>query len=405
MRVLFVTQYFYPENFRGNDAVFYLAERGFKVTVLTAIPNYPHGKYYTGYGLFRRMYETINGVKVIRVPVIPRGRSGKIALAFNYLSYSFIGSLFSFFLSLFRKYDVILAQQLSPATSVLPGLIVRRIQSIPLLLWVLDLWPESLQAVGGTNNKVILNILNRFIKHVYMRSERILISSKGFASSINSKGKFENKIIYFPNWADSSIKTNEKSLIPELPPGFRIVYAGNIGEAQDFEAVMQAVSFVRHEFDIKFIFIGEGRKYHWLREFVTSKKLTDTVLILGRYPLSTMPSFFRQADVMLLSLKDDIILSKTAPAKLQAYMGYGKPVLGMLNGDGADIISVAECGLVAPAGDYAKLASNILKMKNLPANELLRMGHSGLLYSEKNFDREKCLSNLQDILLVYSRKN
>lgn len=405
MRLLFITQYFYPETFRGNDVVFYLAERGFKVTVLTAIPNYPHGKYYIGYGLFRRSYETTNGIKIIRVPVIPRGRSGKIGLALNYSSYMFFGAIYSFFLSLFNKYDVILAQQLSPATSVLPGLIVKRLKSIPLLIWVLDLWPESIQSVGGTNNKVILNILNCFMKHVYMRSERILISSKGFASSINSKGPFGNKIIYFPNWAESINTANDKSSIPALPSGFRIVYAGNIGEAQDFEAVMQAVSLVRHEFNIKFIFIGEGRKYNWLRRFVVSSKLTETVTILGRYPQVSMPAFFKQADVMLLSLKDDIVLNKTAPAKLQAYMSCGKPVLGMLNGDGSDIIIDADCGLVAPAGDFTQLAANVLRMKNMPAQELSRMGHSGLLYSEENFNRKKCLSHLQEIILRTTRKN
>jgi len=404
MKVIFITQYFYPENFRGNDAAFYFADNGFDVTVLTAIPNYPQGKFYTGYGLFKRRFEVINGVKVIRVPVVPRGRSGKLALTLNYSSYLFIGSLYSIFLSLFNKYDVVIAQQLSPATSVMPGLIVGRMRSIPLLLWVLDLWPESIQSVGGTNNKVIIGLLNRFMKHVYMRSEKILISSKGFASSINTKGKYEQKIIYFPNWADSLINTDEKSTVPELPPGFKIVYAGNIGEAQDFEAVMQAVSLVRHESDIKFIFIGEGRKYHWLVNFVTSYKLTDRVTILGRYPTSAMPDFFKQADAMLVSLKDDIVLSKTAPAKLQAYMSSGKPVLGMLSGDGADIISEAGCGLVAPAGDFGKLAANILKMRNMPAQELLKMGHFGLLYSEKNFNREKCLGNLRDLIQDMSSK-
>jgi glycosyltransferase involved in cell wall biosynthesis len=118
-----------------------------------------------------------------------------------------------------------------------------------------------------------------------------------------------------------------------------------------------------------------------------------------------MPAFFKLADVMLLSLKDDIVLSKTAPAKLQAYMSCGKPVLGMLNGDGADIISEADCGLVAPAGNYAQLAANILNVRNMPAHNLSRMGHSGLLYYEKNFNREKCLSNLQEIILDYSGKN
>lgn len=407
MKILFVTQYFYPEIFRGNDIVFDLVKRGETVTVLTAIPNYPAGKYYNGYGLIKRRKENINGVKVIRLPVIPRGKGGALTLMLNYLSFAFVASLYSLILGAAKeKYDLIFAQQLSPITSVLPALIVKKIQKIPLFLWVLDLWPESLVSAGNVKNRFIIEPFLQIVKLSYKNSDKILISSKGFTKSILEKGNHNSKLIYFPNWAEDVFTEPSKlELTPVLPKGFLIMFAGNIGEAQDFESIMKAALLLKNNNQIKFIFIGAGRKKEWLINFVKGHDLAETIYLYEHYPIHSMPSFFIHASVMLLPLKDELIFNLTVPAKLQAYMASAKPVIGMLNGEGAEIINESQCGITVRSGDYDQLAKQIQNLYLMSDDELKRYGENGKEYYECYFNKRKCLNYLYNLLNEKEVKN
>ena len=399
MKILIVTQYFYPENFKRNDMAFELVKRGHEVTVLTGIPNYPHGKYYEGYGLFRRCTENINGVKVKRAWLFPRGNGGGLRLALNYFSWAFFASWKGFILSLFHSYDVIIGHEPSPITQGIPAIVIKKLLKIPFYFWVLDLWPESLVSAGGVRNKYVLNFFTRITKFVYSNSDRILISSRGFRNSILEKGENEAKLVYFPNWAENIFSKCNECRIPDLPCGFKIMFAGNIGEAQDFEHIMQAALMLKDERDIHFIFIGDGRKRVWVDEFMAKNELQDTVHLLGRFPLETMPTFFKQADVMLVTLKDELIFNVTVPAKLQAYMATGKPILAMLNGEGAEIVQEAGCGYAVPAGDYEGLVREIKKMKDLEVQKRLALGKSGKIYCMENFSLENCMDRLCEILV------
>ncbi|MBR4298381.1 MAG: glycosyltransferase family 4 protein, partial [Bacteroidales bacterium] len=284
MRVLLVTQYFYPENFKSNDVAFELAARGHDVTVLTGLPNYPGGKIFDGYGMFRRRVETVNGVKVLRTLVVPRGNGGGMRLALNYLSWAFIASVWAFFLALFRKYDAVIVHETSPITQGFPALVVKAIQRIPMYFWVLDLWPESLQAAGNINNRYVLGLFSRIAALMYRNSSKILMSSKGFRESILDKGDFEDRLVYFPNWAEDVFSTDETKPLPELPDGFKIMFAGNIGEAQDFENVMNAALLLKGT-GVRMVIVGDGRKKQWVDRFVEENMLQDVVYMMGRYPL------------------------------------------------------------------------------------------------------------------------
>ena len=402
-RVLLVTQYFHPENFKSNDIAFELVKRGYKVTVLTGIPNYPGGAYFKGYGLFRKRIQKINGVKIIRAPLIPRGNGGKIRLVLNYFSWPFFASIYAFFISLFCKYDFVIVHQTSPVMQGLPAVIVKKIQKIPMFFWVLDLWPESLSAAGDINNKKILSFFTSITKYLYKNSDKILISSRNFKKSILEKGNYEDKIIYFPNWAedvffnDSEIDT-ELAHLSLLPKGFIVMFGGNIGEAQDFENVMKCALILKDNKEVKFVIIGDGRKKNWLETFILNNNLSETVFCLGRFPLHTMPSFFKKADVLLLSLKNEIIFNLTVPAKLQAYMAMGKPVIAMINGEGNDIIHESGCGIAVNAGDHESLANSLLKLYEMPHSELNIMGENGRIFCDKHFNLNKSIDNLCAIM-------
>jgi glycosyltransferase involved in cell wall biosynthesis len=401
MKILFISQYFYPETFRGNDIAFDLVKRGESVSVVSAIPNYPQGRFYKGYGLFKKNVELINGVKVVRVPVIPRGNGNSIQLILNYFSYAISASFYTVYLAFFKKFDLIFVQQLSPVLISLPAIIFKKIQKKMLYTWVLDLWPESLTSAGGIQNKYILNFFNWFTKWEYKNSDKILISSQSFRNSIIEKGDFADRLIYFPNWAEDVFEEKKNIIhlesIPPFPHGFIVMFAGNVGECQDFNSIMEAVLLLRNEKNIKFVIVGDGRKREWVNNFIAKHQL-DNIFMLGYFPLEMMPFLFEKADVMLVTLKNELIFNLTAPAKLQAYMFSKKPIIGMINGEGAELIQQAKCGYCVNAGNYKELADKIKQMSLQSETELNKMGNNGFYFYKKYFDKSKCLNSLYNII-------
>jgi len=398
MKILIVTQYFYPENFKSNDLAFELKKRGHDVMVLTGIPNYPEGKIYDGYGYFKKRKELINGVPVIRSLLLTRGKGGGVRLFLNYFSWAFFASLKAIRLNS-KKFDAVIVHEPSPITQFYPALIIKKLQKTPIYFWVMDLWPESLEIAGGIKNKFILNLFTRMIQYFYKESKKILITSKGFKKSILEKGNFEHKIEYFPNWAEDTISLGNTAFpIPALPEGFKIIFAGNIGEAQDMDSIMKAALYLKENQNVKFILVGDGRKMNFVKEFIKENHLEQTVYTLGRYPLEAMASFFKAADILLVSLKDDPIFNITVPAKVQAYMSSGKPILAMLNGEGAENIAEADCGFSVPAGDSEKLAATIHEISQMKKEDLSLLGNNGKKFYEANYKMEECISNLERII-------
>ena len=397
-RVLLVTQYFQPENFKCNDIAFELQRRGYEVTVLTAIPNYPQGKYFDGYGLFKRRVEHIDGVKVIRGFVIPRGKGGKIGLSLNYLSYLVSSCLIALYLSLRYKYEAVFVHQVSPVTIGVAATLVKRIQRIPMYFWVLDLWPESLTAAIGLRNKYILGFFSKMVQWFYRRSDKILISSKGFAKSICEKGDFAEKIIYFPNWVDKALTAKSDVVTPDVPNGFVAMFTGNIGASQDFGTVLSAAERLKEHKDIHFVIVGNGRAKEWVEQQIIERGLNETVHCVGSYPLEAMPATFAKADVLFAALKDEPIFALTVPAKIQAYMSSGKPIISMINGEAMELVREVGCGMAVAAEDSKAFADAVLQMSQLSQSEREQMGNRGREFASNNFDFTKQMTLLEEIM-------
>lgn len=398
MRILLVTNHFYPEEFKCNSMAFELQRRGHEVTVLTGIPDYPKGEYFEGYGVFKRRREKVNGVKVIRAYIFPRGKAGKIRLVLNYISITLSQAFDAFFLGLFKRFDRVLVYESSPVMVGIAAGIVSRMQRIPMLFWCTDLWPESLSAAGGISNPAVIGYFTRMVKKIYKNSSRILITSEGFRQSIEEKGDFADKIVYFPQWADEPAD-GEQVATPALPEGFKVMFAGNIGEAQDFEHILEAASLLKEE-DVHFVILGDGRKRPWVDSYVREHSLERTVHVLGRFPAATMPAFFAQTDLLLVALKDELIFNLTLPAKVQAYMAAGKPIIAMMNGEGPRVIAEAGCGMSVPAGDAKALAERILEMKAMNGMDLAAMGDRGRAFCEKHFDLKHCIDHLEKLMTI-----
>lgn len=399
MKILFVCQYFYPEVFRGNDIAFHWAEEGHDVHVVCGVPNYPDGVFHKGYGWFKRRHEVVNGVKVTRLPIIPRGNN-KIMLMLNYFSYLVVAWVYMLFHAIFHKYDRVFVQQLSPVMMSAPGVLYKRIRKTPLYTWVLDLWPESLTAAGGINNKWVLGFFKHYVKSEYRHSDKILISSRSFERSILEYGDYKDKIVYYPQWSDASPNdnVNENDNLPTIPEGFKLMFAGAVGEAHGFECTMEAARMTKEHKEIKWVIVGDGRKLDWVREYVKEHGLEETVYTLGRFPAETMPWFFNQADVMLVTLSDDPLFELYAPAKISSYMAAGKPIVAVLNGEGAEVIREANCGWSLCAGDakgFARLAVELSQKSNV---ELAIKGENAARYYQEHFVKEKCLKKLDDLM-------
>jgi len=398
MRILIVSQYFWPENFRVNDLSAGLIERGHQVTVLTGMPNYPSGKFFSGYGFFKNTRQNYRGAEIIRVPIIPRGKGGKLCLILNYLSFVISGSLFVPFL-LRKKYDIVFVYGISPVLMAIPAIIVKKIYKIPLILYVLDLWPETLSAVGAFNSTFVLNQVGRIVRFIYRNCDQILVSSPGFTERVKAIWPLA-KIDYWPQWAEDSYRVlpAAKALDKEreLPSGFRIMFAGNIGAAQGFKTMVEAADRLKNYQQIHWIILGDGRMRKWVEEEIRSRKLGNNFHLLGKHPVEEMPRYFALADVLLVTLKDNPIFSLTIPAKIQSYMACGRPVLACLNGEGAKIIEESGAGISCFAENPESLAQGALKMFSLSESERDTMGKNGRAYSERHFNRKVLLDEFEN---------
>ncbi|KQV47045.1 hypothetical protein ASC95_26430 [Pelomonas sp. Root1217] len=399
MRVLVVSQYFWPEVFRVNEIVSELRARAHDVTVLTALPNYPGGDVFDDYAVDPAAFIDYHGANVIRLPVRPRGR-GSIRLLLNYWSFVFWGCLLGPWKLRGRQFDAIFCFETSPITSALPAVLLRRIKRAPLLLWVLDLWPDTLSAVGMVRSQRGLNAVGALVRFIYRRCDLILAQSKGFFPAIERWSQAPHKSRYFPQWGEAAFDDDPGGVAeaPELAPhagSFRLMFAGNIGDAQDFPALLDAAEATRHRPELHWLIVGDGRQATWVREEIERRGLQATVFMLGRHPLERMPAFFAGADALLVSLKAEPIFALTIPGKIQSYLAAGRPLLAMLDGEGARVVEEAGAGLCCPAGDGAALARAAEQLAAMSVVERAVMGRRGLAYSQREFDRTTLIGQLE----------
>lgn len=397
MRILIVSQYFWPENFRINDLAAGLAEKGHRVSVLTGKPNYPGGRFFPGYSMFGRSVEAYRGVEVVRVPLIPRGKGGRLALPFNYLSFALMASV----LGPFRcpsKYDVIFVYEPSPVTVGLPAIVMKKIKGAPILFWVQDLWPESLAATGAVKSPVVIRGVERLVRFIYRNSDWILVQSRAFRPSIEQLGVGASRIRYYPNSAEGYYMPvhleEDDPERKELPDGFRVMFAGNIGEAQDFATILDAAENLKGHPDIKWVILGDGRMRTWVETRIRELGLSGTVHLLGSHPPESMPRFFAAADSLLVTLRKEPIFSLTIPSKVQTYLACARPIVAALDGEGARVIDEAGAGITCRAGDPKALAGAVLGMYRKTGREREEMGCKGRKYFEEQFERGMLIDRL-----------
>lgn len=392
MKILFISQHFYPEQFKVNDICFELAESGHDVTVLTGLPNYPSGIVDNKYKWFKKRNENIKGVNVYRTSIVARGK-GIIRLSLNYLSFAITASIKSLFLK--KDFDLIIVYQTSPVTMAVPGMFLKAITKKPLIIYCHDLWPESIATVGINNKSIIYKFILILSKWIYNSADEILTSSRMFKEYFENKLGIYKKTTYLPVYAEElfeklpSKEKTEREII-------NLVFAGNVGKMQSVETILLAANEIKDNDNIIFHIVGDGSSKIKCEKIAKEYNLKN-VVFHGQHPISSMPQFYDMADAFLITLRENEVISYTIPNKVQSYLAAGKPLIGAINGETQMLIKEEECGLCAPAEDFKELANKILEFsENVQMHSIY--GLNGRKYYENNFSKSRYFKNINSML-------
>ena len=371
-RVLIFTNHFYPEYFKINDVVDWLLSENISTSVVTSNPNYPKGKIFKGFSVFgsKKFHKTAT---IYRLPVIPRGRGNKLSLSLNYLSYFFSLFLFTFWLIItHRKYDTLLIHHTSPPLLFLPALIYKKIKRARVVLWDLDMWPQTLSSVGIIKSKRLINLLELIFKWFYKQFDHILLGSESFKEFAQKRVSL-SKTLYFPNWTDLVFESQTPIKRNYDPTKRKIIsYTGNIGHAQGLESLVEAVKLSKkRNYEIRLI--GDGRAKEFLKNRVSSEGLNDQIKFYNSVESKNLLVFFEESDFLYLSLKNRPLFSKTVPAKFQTYLASGVPIIGFISGETKLLIKRNNLGF-SPNSDDVKALSKVLdNLSNIQNHQYQKM--------------------------------
>jgi len=394
MKILLLSQYFWPETFLINSLTARLVSVGHTVEVLTGQPNYPQGRIYPGYHAWQCKTESYKGAMLHRIPLFPRA-SGGLRLALNYLSFILSSMVFGPWALRKRDVDVVLVYAPSPLLQALPAIFLGWLKRKRVVLWVQDLWPESLSATGYVRNPAILKGIEHIVRFIYRHIDLILVQSEAFVEPVRKLAP-RTRIAYLPNSIDDSfaLRVEADSVADNK---FTVLFAGNMGTAQAVDCIIGAAEILRTYPDIRFELVGDGSQWAWLRDEVARKGLVN-VHLPGRRPVEEMPKLMQQSSALLVTLRAEKIFEYTVPSKVQAYMACGRPIIAAINGEGARIIRESGAGLAVPAEDAHALAQAILDLRSLPAARREAMGVAGHAFYLKHYREESVVKSLLEYL-------
>jgi colanic acid biosynthesis glycosyl transferase WcaI len=397
-KILIVTPVFWPEAFRVNDLALAWIERGYEVEVLAGHPNYPEGSYFEGYAWHGPWREQWGKIRILRFPQFPRGQGQAWRLALQYASFVVFGS----FRVLIRRawdWDRIFVFQTTPVTAALPALLATRLSGAKSVIWVQDLWPDSLQAVGMRFPDLIQRGIRAMSSAIYCSFTKVVGQSQAFLPRLQELGVEKGRLHCVYQWADEGAPPPPGSITPAWAPGFTVLFAGNLGRAQGLASVLEAADLSREIPGLQWVLMGDGSLRPWLLEEVKRRGLQDRLILPGRRPPEEMPFHFAAADVLLISLGDDSVLARTVPSKLSSYLAAGRPVLGAVAGEPARVIQASGAGMAVPPEDPRALASAVIAMRGLSPEALKAMACRGQAYYAEHFTKAACMAQLEALLL------
>ncbi|MGO4929546.1 glycosyltransferase family 4 protein [Fundicoccus sp. Sow4_F4] len=397
--ILVYSQYFYPEQFRINDICLELVSRGHKVSVVTGIPNYPAGNFFNGYDWKNKRNENWNGIEIYRMPIFPRG-SNKFSLSLNYLSFVIAAKFLE--KNLPQSADLVFTYEVSPITQALPAIWYAKKYKLNHLLYVMDLWPENVVAITNLKNKWLMKPIDAMVNYIYKHSSLILTSSQSFVESISKRNINKTKIMYWPQYAEDiynkKLKNNTEVEVEKFNEK-TFVFAGNIGEAQGLEILIEASKILKKEtIEVKFIIIGDGRAKKELINKIKKEKVMSYFHFIDRQPAALIPYYLAKFDFALVTLTKSEIFNQTIPAKIQSLMACGKPLVVSADGECQTIVEESQSGYFSDAGDVSALVSNIKNAVTLSDAAITALGNNSHGYYLKNFEKSMLVDKFEHII-------
>ena len=394
--ILVISQVFYPEQFRINDMCQEWIKRGYKVTVLTGIPNYPQGKFYEGYGFCEKRKENWNGIEIIRIPVIPRGNN-VIGLILNFFSFPISG----FFWNLFNKIkaDYVFMFETSPMTQCVIGVWYAKKHKVPLYAYVQDLWPENVEIVTGISSPLVIEPIQKMVDYIYENCDEIFVTSPSFVKAVCDRKKKvpETKVHYWPQYAEEFYQPMERKTVKEIPDAeqFKVIFTGNVGYAQGLDILPKTAVILKNKGKrVLFCIVGDGRYMEEFQKEIEKLKVEDMFCMIGRKPAEQIPRLLAACDAAFLSFMETKLFEMTIPAKLQSYMACGMPVIAAAAGETERIIEEAKCGVYSPSGDEKALAESIEKLMQCSKEEMSKMGKRSRKYFEEYFEKKELMDQM-----------
>ena len=392
MKILIITQYFYPETFRVNTLCAELVRRGHEVTVLTGYPQYPQGKIYPGYGYRKEYQKYWEGARIERIQMRPRGKT-PMGLFLN--CWSFVHEGNKWVKACKIKYDAVYVFEVSPVTVGLPAVTYKKKFRTPIFFNVQDLWPESVEAVLGIHNRLIMKFINSIVDHIYNASDKILCSSSSFVKNIASRGVDQNKLLYWPQFCDEpNFDGMEK---PEIYSHefFNIVFAGNLGDAQGLDLLVEAANQLKNT-KARWYLVGDGRAKERLQNLVKKLGLDNIVHFIGKVSEPEANRYIHYADCAYLSFQNNKLFDMVIPAKLQSYMACGTPILAAVSGESAEVIQEAQCGFVCERD--AKRLSNLIRNEIFNSDKLEIMRTNAKTFYDQHFKPNILIDELEKMM-------
>lgn len=401
--ILLISQYFHPETFRVNDMACEWVKRGYKVTVLTGIPNYPMGKFFEGYDKKHRTRETWNGVNIIRIPLVARGNSSNklmnaVGMAANY--FSFVRSGKKWVRSEEAKNlhaDLVFTFEVSPMTQAMIGVWYGKRYHVPTYLYVQDLWPENVETVTGIHNKMIIGPIDKMVDKIYRETGTIFTTSPSFVKAIVGRRVpvEKNKVHYWPQYAEEFYKPMKPVPIDGIDTAdgsYKIAFTGNIGTAQGLDVLPKAARLLKDE-NVKFVIVGDGRYQPEFERQIDELGVRDKFVMISRVPAERVPEILSNVDAGFISFNKTPLWGNTIPAKLQSYMACGKAIIASASGETERVITEAGCGVCTTIGDAEALADGI---REIMKSDSVAMGCRAREYFEEKFDKKKLMDEMNE---------
>jgi len=405
MKITILSQYFYPEQFLISQLASELKNKGHDVHVLTGLPNYPKGEFFQGYSFWKGpFFEYYNkDVPVYRTPILPRGK-GFFRLSLNYLSF-----ILSAFISTFRipKSDIYLVYATSPITSAIPAIIHKFFSKTPVVIWLQDLWPESLSAILGIQKETLLyKVVEYLVRWIYKNTDYIFIQSPRFKENLSQYNFPLEYSDFIPSWGEELSHNPENiNWINSIPNDkFKITFAGNIGIAQSIDTIFEAAILLKENNEILFLIVGDGRELERLKKQAKDINLNN-IIFFGRKQFQDMATLFQKSDALLVTLKKQEISEKTIPAKAVQYLAAKKPIISGTGGITNELITQAQAGLTVEPENPKELAAAILSLSKISNEDREKMGENAYTFFKQNFTKKIIINKIEESLNVIQKKS